>query len=271
MLPQRSTNPACTITPVRPLLVLKLGGDAVATPERIALAAHHVASLARSTRVVVVTSARRGVTDRLALLAAGVGAALGLGGAAAEADRAIAAGEIVTAALVAAALTRLGCAACSLDAREAGLRGRDRAGGVRLTRVRTARLRRWLAAGHVPVVAGFQVIEGGRHRILGRGGSDITAVALAAALGADGCHFLKQNGLRESDPRVDPGAPNVGMIDFAKLGVILASCQQVLHPEAARLAERHRVPLTFVPFPEPGPASRVVPTDRGQVRKDASA
>lgn len=260
MLPQLSSSSERASIPARPLLILKLGGDAVATPERIALAARLVCVHAATADVVVVTSARRGVTDQLTQLAAGVGKALGMAPNGVETERAIAAGEIVTAALMAAALTQLGCPATSLDAREAGLRGRHRAGGVSLTHIRTAPIRRVLAAGTIPVVAGFQVLEGTRLRILGRGGSDITAVALAAALGAAECHFLKQWGLRESDPRIDSNAPHIDQIDFAALTRILSASGQVLHPEAARLAARHHVTLHFVPFPDPGPTSRVSPT-----------
>jgi len=259
MLPQLSASPDGAPIPARPLLVLKLGGDALATPERIALAARHVSAHAAVAEVVVVTSARRGVTDHLTRLAADVGVALGSSPDGVESERAIATGEIVAAALVAAALSRLGYPAISLDAREAGLRGRHRAGAVALTRVRTSRIRRVLEVGTIPVVAGFQVIEGTRLRTLGRGGSDITAVALAAALGATECHFLKQCGLREFDPRIDPDAPPVGQIDFPTLSRILSASGQVLHPDAARLADRHGVALHFVPFPDPGPISRVAP------------
>lgn len=263
MLPLLSSSPDRAPAPARPLLILKLGGDALATPERIVLAARHVHQHTAGADVVVVTSARRGVTDQLTRLAADVGEALGLSAGDIESERAIAAGEIVSAALVAAALTRLGSPAISLDAREAGLRGRHRAGAVSLTHVRTSRIRRVLTRGLIPVVAGFQVVEGSRLRILGRGGSDITAVALAAALGAAECHFLKQCGLREKDPRIDPHACPVDHIDYPTLSRILSTSGQVLHPDAARLANRHDVLLHFVPFPVPGRTSRVSTRPQG--------
>lgn len=262
MLPQLSSDLVAPPSGARPLIVLKLGGDAVATPERIALAAQHVLSHSHEADVIVVTSARRGVTDQLTRLALGVGESLGLPLDTVETERAIASGELVTASLMAAALTRLGRPARSLDAREAGLVGRERDGQVHLARVRCRRLRRELRAGVIPVVAGFQVIVDDRLRTLGRGGSDITAVGIAAALGATECHFLKQRGLRERDPRIDPAAPSVDLIDFSTFRALLASCGQVLHIDAARLADRHDVPLHFVPFPEPGPTSRVAPRER---------
>ena len=123
-----------------------------------------------------------------------------------------------------------------------------------------SRLRRLLAAEVIPVVAGFQMTDAGRIHTLSRGGSDITAVALAAALGAPICHFLKRNGLCHTDPRRDPQAQPVGRTSYRGLHAILATGSPVLHPDAARLAERYGVVLRFEPFPEPGPLSDVTPT-----------
>jgi aspartate kinase len=247
----------------RPLVVLKLGGDAVADPDRIARAARYVAARSAHAQLIVVTSARRGVTDHLTGLATQVERALHQDAALTlsfDADRAVASGEIVTASLVSAALTRLGAPARALDAREAGLLGRGAPRATRLTRVRPIRLRRVLDAGIIPVVAGFQAVAHGRIQTLSRGGSDITAVALAAAFGASVCHFLKRDGLCHTDPARDPDAVPVGRTTFRGLNAILATGARVLHPDAARLAERHRVVLRFEPFPEPGPVSEV--TDR---------
>ncbi len=250
----------------RGLLVLKLGGDALATPAHIASAAAEVAGRRQRHELVVVTSARRGVTDRLMSLASEVDRASRGWDAPDErqllAERAVAAGELVTAALLAAALARLGVPAVSCDAREAGLRGSGPPGRARLVSIRTARLRRHLARGELPVVAGFQCRDRGMVRTLGRGGSDITAVALAAALMADACVLLKRAGLRIADPQRFPAAPHAGSVDFARLHAILEAGGQVLHPEAARLAERYGIPLVFVPFPDEGPASTVQPEPR---------
>jgi aspartate kinase len=249
-------------------LVLKLGGDALATPELIAAAARRIVAERQAAPLVVVTSARRGVTDHLIALAEAVTAATGghdepvLG-----AERAIATGEIVTAALLAAALERLGLRARALDAREAGLEGGGPPTAARLRRIRRGPLRRLLAEGVTPVVAGFQVAERGTIRLLGRGGSDLTAVAIAVAHGAPHCAFFKRHGLRLADPRQHPDARVAGAINHAALDALLADCGQLLHAGAARLAARHRLPLRFVTFPGDGPESWVA-TEIGDRRSE---
>jgi aspartate kinase len=248
----------------RGLLVIKLGGDAVATPSRIGLAAVRLAEQHATHDLVVVTSARRGVTDHLLALTRAVAEATPVGGwsppqCGTIGDRAVAAGELVAASLVAVALARVGLPAEPLDAREAGLRGSGPPGAARIRSVRTGPIRRRLADGVIPVVAGFQVADRGHTRLLGRGGSDVTAVALAAALAADACVLFKLEGLRDGDPR--RGAPTrpIDEADYDTLDGLVRETASVLHPDAARLARRHGVPLTFVPFPIPGPTSRIVP------------
>lgn len=254
-----------------PVTVLKLGGDALATPSLIAAAARRVVAERDRGAVVVVTSARRGVTDHLVAMARDVAIATGGGEDPACADeQAIAAGEVVTAALLAAALARLGVVARPLDARDAGILGGGPPGGARLRRIRRARLRSLLAHRITPVVTGFQVADRGAVRVLGRGGSDVTAVALAAALGAT-CTFYKAHGLRLADPAHHPDAPAAGRIDHAALATILADGARVLHPAAARLAARHGVPLRFVTFPDDGPESWVTADETGEARGARSA
>ncbi|MES2303953.1 MAG: hypothetical protein V4558_00500 [Gemmatimonadota bacterium] len=243
------------------VIVIKLGGDAVATPEHIAAAARRIARERATREVVVVVSARRGVTDQLLALVAAVGRHTAGPGApnAAVADRAVASGEIVAASLVALALEHLGLPARALDAREAGLEGDGRSGGSRITRIRTGRLRALLRRNLIPVVAGFQTHHNGELALLGRGGSDVTAVAIAAALGAEACVLLKRAGLRDADPVRHPHARHVGVAGFDVLDALLQEGSRVLAVDAARLARRCGVPLTFVPFPEEGPVSRILP------------
>lgn len=237
------------------LLVLKLGGDAVAAPEQIAAAARRVAAVATSRPVVVVTSARRGMTDHLLQLCRAVDHAASGGGAGellVTADRAVATGEVVTAALLAGALQRLGTDAACLDARQAGLIGGGPPGAARLRRIRRAPIRAALAQGIVPVVTGFQVAHRGTIRTLGRGGSDVTAVAIAAAFDAAACRFYKLHGLRTADPQHDPDASPAGCISYPELHRLLAEGAQVLHPDAAKAAERFRLRLEFEEFPGHG-------------------
>lgn len=258
-VPATSIVAGCIVS--RDLLVLKFGGDALATPKLIAQAALAVALEAVRRDIVVVTSARRGVTDHLLELWNGI-AAEGERQSAPippSAERALATGEVVTASLLAAALSRLSVRAVPLDAREAGILGSGPPGAARIRRIRTRAIAAILARNEVPVVAGFQVAERGRIRILGRGGSDVTAAALGVALDASCCRYLKLYGLRSADPRCDPNATFVRAMAHRELRGMLAKGASVLHPEAQRLAERYRLRLEFEEFPRL-PHSRLMRT-----------
>ncbi|HET6578609.1 MAG TPA: hypothetical protein VFG66_09810 [Gemmatimonadales bacterium] len=232
-------------------LVVKFGGDALATPERIAAAAHRVALRRRTHAVVAVASARRGVTDHLLGLVEQVREAMpGRGaparGGRAASDRAVASGELVAASLLAVALGELGIDAVVLDAREAGLHSTADAGGAALTTLRPGRLERLLARGRTPVVTGFQGWHRGRLTTLGRGGSDITAVALAGALGAESCELVKDPGaLHTADPRLVPEARPIERATHRFLTEVARAGSRVIHYLAAAQAERDALPLRF--------------------------
>jgi aspartate kinase len=236
---------------VRPVVV-KLGGDALSTPERIAAQARRLALRAESGPVVAVVSARRGVTDHLLGLAASIRQHLPAAteekrrAIAAESDRAVSSGEIVTASLLALALNQLGSEAVSLDAREAGISSRGSFGGAEIHEVAANRIRRLLAQGVIPVVAGFQGWQHGRVATLGRGGTDTTAVAIAAALGAESVVFVKETaGLRTADPKLVPLASRIAHASHAFLTALSAAGAKIIHVDAARLAEHHALPLEF--------------------------
>jgi aspartate kinase len=245
------------------LVVVKLGGDALASPERIAAAARRLADLATLHQVVAVTSARRGVTDHLLGLVAGVRAELGADEARhPEADRAVATGELVTASLLALGLETLGLEAVSLDARQAGIRAVAGPSGARIRSVAPRRLRTLLARGVLPVVTGFQGWREGRVTTLARGGTDTSAVALAVALGADRAIFLKDSeGLRSADPRLVPDAEPLRSVSHAFLLALTAAGAPVLHPDAARLAASRQLTLEFHSIAGGGPATVVAGND----------
>lgn len=233
-------------------LVVKFGGDALATPQRIAAAAHRVAIRRQAGPVVAVASARRGVTDHLLGLVEQVRDAVRPEGGPspangrAAADRAVASGELVAASLLAAALEELGIPAAVLDAREAGLHSDGHAGGASLTALRPARLVRLLARGVTPVVTGFQGWHRGRLTTLGRGGSDITAVALAAALEAGSCELVKDPGaLHTADPRLVPEARPIREASHRFVTELALAGARVIHHAAASRAERDGVRLRF--------------------------
>jgi aspartate kinase len=242
-------------------VVVKLGGDALASADRIVAQARRLAVWSAKGPVVAVASARRGVTDHLLGLVQEI---RGSAGATpdthshAEADRAIAAGEVVSAALLALALEELGVRAVSLDAREAGLQGAGEFGHGRIRRVNSARIEREIARGVLPVITGFQGWRSGRVLTLGRGGTDSSAVSLAAVLGASRCVLVKDAaGLRTADPKVVPAsriipeAPHRFLTELAEAGA------KVVQAEAARLAEEHNVQLEFVTLADDTPQSVV--------------
>jgi aspartokinase len=245
-------------------MVVKFGGDALATPERIAAAARRVAARRTERPVLAVASARRGVTDHLLGLVEQVREAIGVEGVSpaagrAAADRAVASGELVAAALLAVALGDLGVRAVVLDAREAGLASDGHAGGATLTRLRSDRLRRLLDRGVTPVVTGFQGWHRGRITTLGRGGSDITAVALATALGAEACELVKDPGaLHTADPRLVPEAQPLRRATHRFVSEIALAGARVIHHAAAKRAERDAVPLRFTSLHADGEPSTVV-------------
>ena len=240
-------------------VIIKLGGDALASPQRIVAQARRLARRAADGPVVAVASARRGVTDHLLGLAqevastaargAGPGAAtrrVNSRAALAEGDRAVASGEIVSASLLALALNELGVPAVSLDAREAGVASQGEFGDARIQQVVPRRLERLLARGIVPVVTGFQGWQRGRVATLGRGGTDTSAVALALALGGQRTIFVKEaHGLRTADPKLVPEADCIPEAPHAFLSALTAAGARVVQTEAATLAETHGLPLEF--------------------------
>lgn len=240
-------------------VVVKLGGDAVASPERIAAEARRLARFAEQHRVVAVTSARRGVTDHLLGLVESVRSALGsTGDAHAEADRAVATGEVVTASLLALALNDLGVEALSLDAREAGVRASGRFGGAHIRAISTRRLKQLLARGVLPVVTGFQGWHRGRVATLGRGGTDTSAVALAIALGGCRAVFVKDtDGLRTADPKLIPNSRPLAEVPHGFLTALTLAGAKVVHPDAARLAAAHRLALEFYSLTDATPSTIV--------------
>jgi aspartokinase len=245
-------------------LVVKFGGDALATPERIAAAARRTAARRAGRPVVAVASARRGVTDHLLGLVEQVREAIGadtkpLAAGRVASDRAVASGELVAASLLVVALADLGVPAVVLDAREAGLGSDGHAGGATLTRLRSGRLLRLLDRGVTPVVTGFQGWHRGRITTLGRGGSDITAVALAAALEAEACELVKDPGaLHTADPRLVPEAQPLRRATHRFVSEVALAGARVIHHAAATRAERDAVPLRFTSLHADGEPSTVI-------------
>jgi aspartate kinase len=222
----------------RSIVVLKFGGTSLGTSRRVHRAARRIREhLRQGVAPVVVVSATGRTTDRI-LARLSSPAAAGAAVPAREIDRALATGEDLAAALLAAALGRVGVAARSVRGSEAGIRVRGSFGAGTIERVDPGPLRAWLREGIVPVVSGFQGAgEGGETVTLGRGGSDTTAVALAAAVGAECCHIVTDvRSVFTGDPRADPAAAPLEALTHEELLRLSRGGARVVHPVAAALA-----------------------------------
>lgn len=217
------------------LIVQKYGGTSLADLNRVRIAARRAVSLARQgNQVVVVVSAQGHTTDELLVKALEVNRR----GAARELDAYLAAGEQMSAGIMAMAIGDLGHSAVSLTGWQAGIETDSVYGCARILRVNTDRLKQELAAGKIPVVTGFQgVNERGNVTTLGRGGSDTTAVALAAYLKADRCQiFTDVDGVYDRDPRIYEDAHRFGKISYEKMLELIGSGAQVLHDRSVEIA-----------------------------------
>ena len=235
------------------LIVQKYGGTSVGTSERIAQVAQRVAGYqARGHQVVVVVSAMSGETNRLVAMGRELG---GDRPSAREMDVLTSSGEQVTVALLSIALLELGLRAKSYLADQIRFRTDSAHGRARIEQIEVEKLRQDIDHGVIPVVAGFQgVNDQGDITTLGRGGSDTSAVALAAALSADECEICTDvEGVYTTDPRIVEGARRLSQITFEEMLELASLGSKVLHPRSVEFAGRYRVPLrvmsTFIPGP----------------------
>ncbi|MBQ5671641.1 MAG: aspartate kinase [Oscillospiraceae bacterium] len=224
------------------LTVQKFGGTSVADDVRIRRAAEIAArTYDDGDDVVVVVSAQGDTTDLLLEKAAKLSAAPGPR----ELDMLLSTGEQVSAALMAMCLEEMGYAAVSLTGWQAGVETTAVHGDARILRVDTERLLRELRRGRIVVVAGFQGLSvHGEITTLGRGGSDTTAVALAAALQAHRCQiFTDVDGVYTADPRKFPEAQKLREIAYDEMLAMARSGAQVLHDRCVELAKEHGIVL----------------------------
>ncbi len=222
------------------LIVQKYGGTSLADGEKIQAAARRVADLARQgCRVVVVVSAQGNTTDAMIRQAAQINPR----GSNREMDAFLASGEQISAALMAMAIGAMGCSAVSLTGWQAGIQTDGVHRNAQIQTVDIARLNRELDGGRVAVVAGFQGISPeGNITTLGRGGSDTTAVALAAYLKADRCQiFTDVDGVYDRDPRKHPDAVRFGRISYEKMLELTQNGAQVLHDRSVEIAREYGI------------------------------
>jgi len=233
------------------IIVQKYGGTSVGTPERIAAVAEKViATRARGNSVVVVVSAMSGETNRLLALAGQISdQAMPR-----ELDVLLATGEQVTIALLSMALEHRGCAARSYTGGQVHILTDSAHNKARIREIEDKRIHADLDAGRIVVVAGFQgVDEDGNITTLGRGGSDTTAVALAAALKADECQiYTDVDGVYTTDPRVVPDARRLDRITFEEMLEMASLGSKVLQIRSVSFAGRYNVPLRVLSSFEEG-------------------
>jgi len=222
------------------LIVQKYGGTSLADPGRIRAAARRAAELAwQGHQMVIVVSAQGDTTDILIDKAA----QLNKHRAAREMDAYLAAGEQMSAGLMAMAIGALGCGAVSLTGWQAGIHTDGIHGNAGILHIDPQRIRKELDAGKIVVVAGFQGIDpDGDVTTLGRGGSDTTAVALAAYLKADKCQiFTDVDGVYDRDPRQFPDAKRFDRIGYEKMMALIENGAQVLHDRSVEFAQRYGI------------------------------
>jgi aspartate kinase len=238
------------------LLVLKFGGTSVGTTDRIQNVAERVLRLrADGHSVIVVVSAMSGETDRLLGLARAIQArAEGR-----ELDVLLSTGEQVTIALLSMALEARGCPARSYTGGQVSIITDSAHNKARIRSIDDYRIRADLDAGRVVVVAGFQGIdEGGAITTLGRGGSDTTAVALAAALKADECRiYTDVDGVYTTDPRVVKHARRLERITFEEMLEMASLGSKVLQIRSVEFAGKYNVPLRVLSSFEEGPGTLI--------------
>jgi len=241
-------------------LVLKFGGTSVANPERICRAAGRAAAEARAGHeVAVVVSAMSGVTNDLVDRVAAVSPLYD----AAEYDAVVASGEQVTSGLMALTLQKMGVPARSFQGWQIPIRTDRTHGRARIRHIESDALRAVTEARQVAVVAGFQGLSpDGRITTLGRGGSDTTAVALAAALEADRCDiYTDVDGVYTCDPRVVPRAQKIGRIAFEEMLEMASQGAKVLQTRSVAMAMRRGVRLQVLSSFEDAPGTMIVGED----------
>lgn len=238
--------------------VWKFGGSSLASPEQVRAVAERIGRERRQGRsLVVVVSARGDTTDELLGAAASVGStAPGR-----EMDQLLATGESASAALTAMALQARGVAATSLSGLRGGIRTSGRPGEGSVTAIDTEYVLRALDSGHVAVVAGFQGVgPEGDITTLGRGGSDTTAVALAAAFGSASCDIHTDvDGVRTADPRVCPNTRLIPEIHASTMAEMAFAGARVMHSRAVETAALHGVEIRVRNASEQHGGTRIVP------------
>ncbi|MDP2167537.1 MAG: aspartate kinase [Thermodesulfovibrionales bacterium] len=224
------------------LVVQKYGGTSVGNIERIKAVAKRVARTADEGKgVVVVVSAMSGETDKLIALANGVSSSPPER----EMDLLLSSGERITSALTAMALEELGKRAMAFTGRQVGIITDTLHTKAKIEKITAGRVKEAVKKGIIPVIAGFQgITETSDVTTLGRGGSDLTAVAVAAALKADACEiYTDVDGVYTTDPNIVPEARKLDRISYDEMLELASLGAKVLQTRSVELAKKYNVPL----------------------------
>lgn len=243
------------------LRVMKFGGTSVGSADRIRNVARRIsAAHCAGDRLVVVVSAMGGETNRLVELARSISAAPDTR----EMDMILSSGERVSIALLAMAIQEEKCPAQSLTGRQVGIITDTDFTRARIMEIRGDRIWKALDEGKVAVVAGFQGISPTEDvTTLGRGGSDLTAVALAAALKADVCEiYTDVNGVFTADPRIVPAARKLDRISYDEMLELASLGAKVLYSRSVEYAAKYRVPIHVRSSFNDEPGTMVIKEDK---------
>ncbi len=238
------------------LIVQKYGGTSVGSPERIQAVAERVKrTVAHGHRVVVVVSAMSGETDRLL----GLARAVQNPPSARELDVVLSTGEQVTIGLMAMALAACGVPAVSFTGAQVQIRTDSAYNKARIEAIDGGKVRAELDAGRVVVIAGFQGVDASNSiTTLGRGGSDTTAVAMAAALKADECQiYTDVDGVYTTDPRIVPEARRLDRITYEEMLEMASLGAKVLQIRSVEFASKYQVSLRVLSSFEDGPGTLI--------------
>ncbi|MEE8425527.1 MAG: aspartate kinase [Elusimicrobiota bacterium] len=224
----------------KPLVLMKFGGTSMADPEKIQRAAERaIDARRRGARVVVVVSAPGRMTDDLVALSKRIDEKPDER----ELDVLLSTGELVGISLFTMACRARGIPAVSLSGPQAGIRGDQRHTRAEITQIRPAKIRRLLGEDKIVTVAGFQALDSSADIVtLGRGGSDLTAVALAAVLKADRCEiYTDVKGVYTADPRLVPQARKISRISYEEMLELSGAGAKVMLARSIEIAKRYRV------------------------------
>jgi aspartate kinase len=243
------------------LIVQKYGGTSVGSLERIRAVAERVAETKRrGNNVVVIVSAMSGETDKLVSLANH----LSLNPDGREMDLLLSSGERISAALTAIAVNELGLRSMSFTGRQVGIITDAAHTEAKIERITGEAVKKALKKGITPIIAGFQgITETSEVTTLGRGGSDLTAVAVAAALGADRCEiYTDVDGVYTADPNIVPEALKLEKISYEEMLELASLGAKVLQTRSVEFAKKYGVPVVVRSSFNSNPGTLVIKEDR---------